>query len=209
MTQNWRTPLNVLDTETGGLEAQTHALCSVGIVNDSTGEELYVLVKPADGLVMTAKALQVNGFSAEKLAAEGKSEADVAAEISKFLRANPGIIAGQNPAFDLQFILALEKRTGVRIDTGYRVVELQTLALAAHWCGSISLPIAYGQPTANLDNICACLGLSRTSAKHGALEDAKLTARAIDALMRKFSGACSGGDTAKQAVDVVSPQDKP
>lgn len=187
MTKELRTPLNVLDTETGGLDAGIHALCSVAICNDRTGAELYVMVKPADGLALTEKALQVNGFTLEQLAAQGAPESDAAAQIATFLRANPGIIAGQNLAFDLRFILALERRTSVRIDTGYRVVELQTLALAAHWCGLIALPIAHGQPMTNLDTIGGCLGLSRASAKHGALEDAKLTAAAIGALMTKLT----------------------
>jgi DNA polymerase III epsilon subunit-like protein len=183
------TPLNVLDTETGGLHAWEHALCSVAVRNDKTGAELYVVVKPAEGLTMTAKAMEVNGFTPGMLAAEGKSEVEAAAEVAKFLRANPGIIAGQNLAFDLRFILELERRTGVVINTGYRVVELQTLALTAHWCGLIALRMAYGQPVTNLDDICGSLGFGRASGKHGALEDVRLTGAAIDKLLDMLIGA--------------------
>lgn len=112
----------ILDFETGGLDPQTCALCSVGVVFLDAGfrevARYHRTIADLPGKAYTADALQVNGLDPEELKATGTP----VAEVLEFLRRE---LAGKtvvchNAAFDLGFLRA----RGIAIPEAVCTLEL-------------------------------------------------------------------------------------
>lgn len=177
-------PLVVIDVETGGLDPQRDALLSVAAVDSRDGARFHTLVRAAPGARISDEALAVNGFCREDcLSLARPAEADALRRLAAWLDARrPFIAAGCNVAFDAAFLRAAAARAGLALEIGHRLFDIQTLALAAHALGAVTLPERDGRPSASLDAILKAVGLARPAGAHRADEDAALTARAIEQL---------------------------
>ena len=144
----------VFDTETGGLNHKTDALCSVTM--KVTGEDKNIktwFIKPQDKLNYTVKAMEVNGLTKDLLEEKGISENDCIGEIVSFIGKNwenKPVILGQNVGFDIDFINQLFSRNSMHSFTSmihHRKRDTQQISIFLGDCGidmpSIKLSDAY------------------------------------------------------------------
>jgi DNA polymerase III epsilon subunit-like protein len=171
-----KTRLIVIDTETGGLRADRHALLSLAAIDSLTGDCFHSLIRPAQEWLVEREALAVNGLSEEFLAERGRPEPEVMQEFTAWVKPRKGgILAGCNPAFDAGFLRSAAKRCGLHWEPR-RLIDVSAAAWAAYERGALVLPVWQdGSPKLNLDAIAESLDLYRTGTTHDALEDALLT----------------------------------
>ena len=111
---------NVLDFETGGLEAKTSALCSVACAQvDEDFEEVaryYTIIKDGVGKFLSDEALRVNGIKREEIA-HGTPWEDVFVAIKNMLEGC--IPVAHNAQFDFRFL----KERGYPIENAVCTME--------------------------------------------------------------------------------------
>jgi len=171
-----KTRMVVVDTETGGLRADRHALLSIAAVESLGGEAFHSLIRPSADWLVDEEALKVNGLSMDFLRDAGRAESVVMQEFVIWMQARKGaVFAGANPAFDAAFLEAAAKRCGVTWHAG-RSLDLRAAAWLAYETRGLELQLdKEGNPKLSLDSIAGALGLSRSGDKHDALEHALLT----------------------------------
>lgn len=175
----------VIDCETGGLDPATDALVSVAIYHTGERDMLLMLCRPAEGLNWSPEAERVHGITRRHAEECGMAEVDVMVRVGQVLAKWPDDdIVGANPRFDIAFLEAAAKRTGVPVRFR-RPIDVQTVAWVADKLGLIELPRKKGGGAASisLDSILKTLGNQRAEKKHDAAEDAALTAWAMQRLM--------------------------
>lgn len=180
----------VIDTETGGLDPARCALIGIGAIHVESGAEFSLLLKPHAGLDLDSEALEVTGMSADHLMKVGTDEGDAMRMFAMWLHVfGRQEWCGCNPHFDRQFLDAAFVRHGIDKRIPHRAIDLQTLAWMAYTMGRLDLPVGkHGMPSRSLDAILEALGLARSSDRHDALEDARLTMRALQRLHTRISG---------------------
>lgn len=173
--------LLVLDTETGGLNPETDALLSVGLVDWCDGivtRQTEILVD-AEGLNCDPKALAVNNIDLDLHHAHSISRDHAARTIQAFCQpmGRPWI-AGHNTHFDIGFIRRLYTPDVLRRVFSHRVIDtMQVLAYLGH-CGRI--PDGIGK----LDQAIAHFRIEVPAGqRHTALADALATARLYTELL--------------------------
>lgn len=178
----------VIDTETGGLDPEVNAICSLAAVvlhEGSPDGAMHVLINDVEGELEPA-ALGINGYSRETLQTYGVSPAAAVEALEQFLLFHDMrlprkvILAGQNTKFDIGFLQRLYLLAG-REDYGQtfsrRYLDLMAAGELLYQAGRIDLQ----DGSASLDSICKAVGvpLRREGGVHNALEDAEATARAL------------------------------
>lgn len=118
-----------LDLETGGLDPQTHGICSIAIITDS-GKIFQKNVSPQENLTYDKKALAINGFILKKdeedepiwakinpktnqeEPIESEPEETVLEEMLDFLQTHcqKTLLCGVNVNFDISFLKEAAKR---------------------------------------------------------------------------------------------------
>jgi DNA polymerase III epsilon subunit-like protein len=166
--------LLVLDTETGGLNPETDALLSVGLVDWCDGQvtrQTEILVDAA-GLICDPKALAVNNIDLDLHHAYSVSRDEAAQQIQTFCQpmGRPWL-AGHNVQFDIGFVRRLFAPDVLRKTVSHRCLDtMQVLAYLGH-CGRI--PDGIGK----LDQAIAHFGIEVPAGqRHTALADALATA---------------------------------
>jgi DNA polymerase III epsilon subunit-like protein len=183
-----KTHLLVVDTETGGLDAEKHALLSVAVVDSVDGEAFHAVIRPDRNLITDAQALEVNGFTMEYLDGHGVPERDAMGDLCLWLGSRrDGVLAGCNVPFDAAFLRAAFLRHETPWPLSHRMLDLRGPAWAAWEVGALELSqTKLGQPRLDLDAIAKACGLGRTNETHDALEDALLTLGCFQALIGKI-----------------------
>jgi len=163
-----RKPLVWVDTETTGLDDNFADIIEIAIIRvelDGTEEVLHLFIKMERPENAHPRALEVNGYTDEKWAANGALEpAEAWQMIHESGLFNEAIVAGQNVKFDVGFINASFKRHGIKTRVDYHIYDTCSLSLEhlRPWMESISLV-----PT------CVALGIPVTDA-HTALADTRM-----------------------------------
>lgn len=190
------TPFNMLwiDVETTGLNPRKNAVASIAaLANWHTEGGYYREIRPFEGAELDEKALQINGFTREQLFDPSRpSETQVANEFNEWVKYNfdgPPIICGQNVRFDMDFVNAMYRRTGVYLGLQTRAFDIQTVALYLHSLGLVELPFKGSAISTNLDVLLQTFlpEQKRQGATHGAYEDIWLTRNVFWAMQRKVA----------------------
>lgn len=170
-----------VDTETGGLSPDTHALLSIGLVDWQDGVVLRtdeILVDP-EGLACTPKAMEVNGIDLDLHCAYSVSRSEAGQRFREFCRpmARP-VVGGHNVEFDLGFIRRLFAQGSLAYTISHRCLDtMQVLAFMGH-AGLIPDGIA------KLDQAIAHFGIRVEAGKrHTALADAIAAAQVYTAAL--------------------------
>ena len=184
-----KTRLIVLDTETGGLDPERHALLSLAAVDSETGEAFVAIIRPAAELLVETEALAKNGFTHEFLEKNGRPEREVLADFALWLAARRfSLLAGCNVAFDRDFLRAAFARHCISCPLPHRIVDLQTAAWLAFETSHLDLPAGKdGLPRLSLDHIAASLGHARSRSTHDALEDSMLTLMVLQRIIDRIT----------------------
>ena len=169
------------DTETGGLNPETDALLSIGLVDWQDGailREEELCIDP-EGLACTPRALEVNGIDLDTHLAYSIPRAEAARRIQAFCQpmGRPWI-AGHNVAFDIGFVRRLFDPIVFGATFSHRTIDtMQVLAYLGH-AGVMSSGIG------RLDQAMDYFGITMPAGKrHTALADARATAEVYTALL--------------------------
>jgi len=190
----------VLDTETTGLEVeQGHRLIEVGCVEMRnrrlTGNTFHYYINPEREI--DAGAQEVHGISLAQLLDKPKF-GEISAALWKFLAGAELII--HNATFDMGFLNAEFKRTGMTQRLDQVCTVLDTLPLARH--------LHPGQRV-NLDALCKRYSIDNSHRElHGALMDARLLADVYLAMTGGqvtlgLAAESSAAETASEHADFV------
>jgi len=178
MARNWipigDKPLAFLDTETTGLDPQTHEIIEIAIITEYRSGRVYewhTKIKPAHIERAHPKALEVNGYS-EEAWADAPTFDQVAVEIGR--RLSDVVVVGHNVPFDLDMVNVGLKRAGVTARISYHKIDTVTLAYE-HL-------VPCGLQSVSFDHIRKFLGWSQDGA-HTALKDTR-DARRLFHLLR-------------------------
>ncbi len=171
----------VVDVETGGFEAERHALLEIAAVTlrrDRDGqlvrEETYhAHVEPFPGAVLDPDALKFNGIDPYHPFRFALPEKDALEHVFKPVRralkrngCNRAVLVGHNPSFDLGFVNAAVRRSGAKRNPFHPFTAFDTATLAG---------LAFGQTV--LARAVQVAGFPWNEAEaHSALYDAERTA---------------------------------
>lgn len=174
----------VLDTETGGFDAGTNSILSLGGVVIAEGkvqeQGFYALVNEGTDLYNANEgAIKVNGITREQTEVEGLTPTMTVSLLHKWL-GKWGltwgvVIIGANTNFDVGFIKRLYRLAGVPYDKrfSHRTMDVQSIAAFLEQAGHFDL----GGESASLDNLCKRLDVQiDRDAAHNSMEDARATA---------------------------------
>jgi len=173
-----------IDCETGGRDANQHAICSLGAVVLHEGfvdETYYTIVNDQAGYLMD-EAVAIHGITSERMASEGKHPTHVIEDLEQmFMRHDMRlprrvVVGAHNADFDISFLKRLYALVGADYDARFerRYMDTQALAYALEQAGQMEL---YG--TASLENVCKATNVPlNRSGVHHAGEDAVAAAKA-------------------------------
>jgi DNA polymerase-3 subunit epsilon len=164
--------LIVVDFETTGLHDKA-VIVEAAAVNADTGEEFYFVpaVSPEGWSHLQPVALSINGYFERELWKQELSGNETRAKYATLLRMLEGnTFAGSNPAFDSKLLLK-----SYRQSWHHRLADL-----AAYAAGKLNL-----DPTdlPGLDLVADHLTVD-IGGRHGALEDARATAKLFNILRK-------------------------
>jgi len=170
----------VLDTETGGLDPNTHSILSLGAVvwhDGGIDDTFYTLIAEPE-IHADPAALKVNGLNLDTVRSEGADPLSAVLALNNFLLKNDlrGLVTvgGHNVSFDVGFVRRLFNLAGRKYPFSHRSLCTQTAALLLEQAGRID------PPGTSLDVLCKLFGIQVRAGgelgKHNALEDAKATA---------------------------------
>lgn len=173
----------VLDVEMSGLDPNRHSILSLGALDlDEPTNQFYEECRAWDGAEIDDAALAVNGFTREEAAApEKQSEGALIASFIAWALDRPlnRTLAGQNIAFDRQFIEAACRRAGIECPFAHRVIDSHSLCWLHMKLRGIEPPVAKQHSALNLTAVLAYCGLPEEPKPHNALTGAYCHAEAI------------------------------
>ena len=182
----------VLDLETGGFDAGTHALLEVAVATlDYDDERLAIAgrhrwqVVPHPKTEVVAASLKITGIDLDDPAREAVSEERAIRELFRLVRAEikrhgcqRAIVTAHNAHFDHGFIHAAAARNGVKRSPFHPFSVMDTVSLAA---------LAYGHTV--LGEACSRAGIGYASERaHSAVYDAEVTAQLFCAVVNGAGG---------------------
>ena len=177
----------VLDVETTGTEPTKHSLVSIGALDfNNPQDQFYAECRIWDGAHVDPVALTVNGFTEAEIRDPAKeTEAEIVARFYAWLQNKQNhTIAGQNPSFDLGFVLAAGQRAGLNISLPRRTVDLHTLAYFHIVHRGLEIPLKNSRTNIDSDYIMAYVGIPTEPKPHKALNGAIWEAEAFARIFR-------------------------
>ena len=181
----------VVDVETGGFDAERHALLEIAAVPIEMGEDgcvrcgptVSVHVKPFPGATIDPKALEITGIDVDHPFRDAQYERAALDHIFKPIReavrregCQRAILVGHNAAFDLGFLNAAVRRVGHKRNPFHPFSCFDTATLAG---------LAYGQTV--LSRAANAAGLDwNASEAHSAVYDAENTAELFCRIVNRW-----------------------
>ncbi|UOF77578.1 deddh [Caudoviricetes sp.] len=192
------------DTETGGLEPAECGLTEVSSLIADFNDDLSgwnvvhrfsSLVKPIEGLLYTDEALTTQNRTLDQLEAEGRDEAEVIQALGKvtaryFGEAKKCNLWAHNSGFDIGFLEAATKRTGLPMPTNFAHVCTMHLFRGMRFAGF------HDCYRSTLDDMMRAFGVRLPDEiRHTATGDVEaLAACTFEMLRRLRAGIPAGGN---------------
>jgi len=180
----------VLDTETGGLNADVQSILSVGcvVLNDNLSiiDEFENYIKE-DNIVAEPRALAINKIDLEWLKVNGKPPAEVLTNLEEFLskyysKKEKITMVGHNVGFDVGFMKRLYKQGGA--EGGYESRFSHRTMDTAGIIRFLMLAKRLDIPAANSTDAFKHFGIEISETeRHTALADARATAKLLKHLV--------------------------
>ena len=182
----------VVDVETGGFDPQTDALLEVAAVllrqeEDGQwvpGETVFHHLQPFAGAIMNPESLEFNRIDPGHPFRYAVSERDGLEEVFRAVRraireasCSRAILVGHNAHFDLSFVNACARRTGLKRNPFHPFSCLDTVSLSA---------LAYGQTVLSRAMQVAGLEWDQEQA-HSAVYDAERTAALFCTIVNRWT----------------------
>lgn len=172
----------VIDIESSGVDSRVHGILSIGGVDYLNPERRFYgecrLWK--DAHVMD-ESLEVNGFSRESVSDSSKqSEKSLIKDfIDWFNSSQNHNLAGQNPHFDLSFLIECCNRNKVGVPFAQRLIDLHSVTIFHMLQKGIEVPSDKGRSNVNSDLIMKYVGIPEEPHPHNALNGAIWEAEAF------------------------------
>jgi DNA polymerase-3 subunit epsilon len=178
----------VIDTETSGLNPEKNSLLSIGAIDfENPLRRFYGECRVFDGALVSHEALAINGFTEDGV--HDKSKMTDKELIEQFIlwanASSDTTFAGENPAFDRDFMKETARRYGIDWRFAHRTVDLHSIAYAYIRGQGRELPMKNGHTGQDLSATLTLVGMTDTRKAHNALEDALLEAEAFSRLIYK------------------------
>lgn len=176
----------VVDVETTGTEAAKHSLVSIGAIDFSNPErQFHGMCKIWDEAHVMAEALAVNGFTEEEIRDPSKkSDAELVEEFLKWaLESEEHTVAGQNPSFDLDFIIWTCKRNNLHFPLPRRSVDIHTVCYTHMVKRGVKPPVNNKRSDLNSTVISEYVGIPPEPKPHIALNGAIWEIEALSRLL--------------------------
>ena len=176
----------IVDVETTGLNPNKHSIVSVGALYFLTPEnQFYEECRIWDGAEIDFNALQINGFSKKEIIDPNKkSLEEVIKQFIKWIQPfEDKTIAGENPAFDRDFLIISAEKYRLNLGLSYRTIDLHSICYTHQLARGLVPPRHMNRTNLNTDNILDYVGLSKRKGIHNALTDVKLEAEAFSRLI--------------------------
>jgi DNA polymerase III epsilon subunit-like protein len=175
----------VVDVESSGMIPNHHSLISIGAVDfDDPARIFYGECRIFPGARVDRESLAISGFTEAQIT-DPLKQTDQAL-LENFLRFAAGAkektLAGQNPSFDRDFLMATAYRYHLPWDFAYRTVDLHSVCYFQMIKSGVAVPTERNHSALNLDRILEYLGLPKRKGRHHALTDAKLAAECFSRL---------------------------
>lgn len=169
--------LALIDVETTGLDPEEHEIIEIGLIvcdskNFTILDEWDVKIKPEHPETGHPKAFEVNGYNEE----EWKDAVTLQQGMDWLARKVPGYtMMSYNVSFDLGFLQAAFKKTGVKDPMNYHRLDLLTLA----WSKLPHSKMAGW----SLKNVCSFLGIEPEPKVHRGANGARKAYEVYKTLM--------------------------
>jgi len=176
----------IVDVETTGLDPKHYSIVSIGAVDFENPERtFYAKCRAWDGARISQESLEINGFTEREVRDQyQKSLDEIMHEFLNWLEGcSEKTFAGQNPAFDRDFINDSFARVDIAYRIAVRTVDLHSIAYAEHRKKDISIPLKNGHSDLSLDKIAKHAGLTEEPKPHNALNGAKFEAEAFSRII--------------------------
>jgi len=176
----------VVDVETTGVDPEINSIIGIGAVDFfNSKNQFYEECKIWYGAEITKKALEINGFTFEQITNSRKQSLESA--ILKFIEWAKNIeyrtFAGENPAFDRDFLKESVKIYKINWKPGHRTIDLHSLCYSHHLKRGIKPPIKEKITDLDLNKTLNYVGLPPEPNPHNALVGAKYEAEAFSRLI--------------------------
>jgi DNA polymerase III epsilon subunit-like protein len=180
----------VVDVETSGTDSRYHSLVSIGAIDfDNPTDTFYKECCVFDGARIEDESLAVNGMTKEQITDKSKlSEADIIKYFIEWIKdKNDHTVAGQNPSFDVSFLMAGAERAGINISIPKRIVDLHSITYFHMNRRGLVVPHANHRTDLNSDKIMEYVGIPAEPKPHIAINGAKWEAEAFSRLFNEKS----------------------
>jgi DNA polymerase III epsilon subunit-like protein len=180
----------IVDVETSGTDTRYHSLVSIGAVDfDNPDDTFYKECHVFEGARIEDEALEVNGMTREQILDKSKpSEAEIIKDFIEWIKdKNDHTVAGQNPSFDVGFLIAGAERAGIDISVPKRIIDLHSITYFHMSRRGLAVPHANHRTDLNSDKIMEYVGIQPEPKPHIAINGAKWEAEAFSRLFNDKS----------------------
>ena len=178
----------VVDIETTGTNPNKHSILSIGAVDfDNPKREFFDECQAFAGAHIEEDALLINGRSIDKVFDPSKkNESDIVRDFLEWAKqARDHTFAGQNPSFDVSFILAGAERSKIDASVPKRTIDLHSICYFHMIRRGITPPIKNNRSDINSDFIMEYVGISPEKHPHIAINGARIEAEAFNRLFNE------------------------
>jgi DNA polymerase III epsilon subunit-like protein len=176
----------IVDIEASGIDPNKCSIVSLGAIDfDTPSRRFYEECRVWDGAHIEKEALAVNGFSEASITDKNKkTDKELLESFLKWVKTvGEWTIAGQNPSFDRDFMIATSHRYHINWPLAHRTIDLHSIAYFHMIKRGITPPSTNNRSAINLDEILKYTGILVQRGKHNALEDSLLEGEALSRLM--------------------------
>lgn len=176
----------VVDVEATGTESKVHSILSIGAIEfERPQNRFYEECRIFEGAHVMKEALLVNGYTEDQIRDQQKqTDGEL---VRKFLswaeKCNEHTFAGQNPAFDREFIEASAKRNHLNWPFAHRSLDLHSLCYFHLVQQGREVPLKNRHSDVNSDFIMSYVGIPPEPQPHVALNGALFEAEAFSRLL--------------------------
>jgi DNA polymerase III epsilon subunit-like protein len=170
----------VVDVETTGTDPRYHSLVSIGAIDFDNPEDVFFKeCQIFPGARVEDEALAINGMTLAEINDKSKpSEGEIKDK-------KDHTVAGQNPSFDVGFILAGAERNGLDISLAHRTVDLHSIVYFHMSKRGIVPPLKNNRTDLNSDTIMRYVGIEPEPKPHIAINGAKWETEAFSRLFNE------------------------
>jgi len=172
----------VVDVETTGVNPTEDSIVSIGAIDFNLPQyQFYEECRIWEGAKISPEALAVNGFTPEAVTNPSKKSLEEILHLFVAWRTHfhDRTQAGENPAFDRDFLKASFQRYHMDCSLGHRTIDLHTVAYTTMLRKTRVIPLKDGRTNLNTDRIFHYVGLPPEPKPHHALTGAEMEAEAF------------------------------